>query len=542
MTTGQTKIVSYRYFEPLDLIIAPGVNIEELEWLYDTEREKKLYNDLAASLGNVELVSFGAMYIFDDTKELLFTSADWDIPELNFGQDKYQLTRNYRGYNEGFYVFTKKTSNNYLVALEYSKDEFLTHSNRFSLLLLVIALVAISIIIVVLMFFGNQLLKPIKRINSELNLLVQGTGDLTTHLEIKGKDEAAQLSHSFNIFIEKLRDIVISLKSQIESNNGIMERNDAQIQRTSQEIISITDVINIIDNETKAIDRSIESSLSASEEINKTADTIEQNAYEQNSAVSESSAAIDEMIASIKNIAAIAEQRISTINNLSSSASLGQERMAKSVESISHISDAAGTIQELTKVINSIAQSTNLLAMNAAIEAAHAGEAGKGFSVVAEEIRKLAENTQINSKTISHNVKEILKIISTTQQVSHLTSKAIDEIVNDVKEVASGIEEILHGLKEMSLGTTEITTAISSLSESSNTLAESTKDIHLKTDIITSTMSEINDMSSSNRDHIVNLNTKIQSILVYIENIKTMGEEAVKNAQIMDDQVNAFKT
>ena len=159
--------------------------------------------------------------------------------------------------------------------------------------------------------------------------------------------------------------------------------------------------------------------------IAENSNNVYSNAEVQSSVVNESSAAVEEMTASIVNITNVTRSRQKSAADLSKSTETGQSVVANASSSIKKVEAAIGSILEIIKVINTVAAQTNLLAMNAAIEAAHAGEYGAGFAIVSEEIRKLSEQTSQSVKAIAETVKTIIKDIQTAANenemaVSHL--------------------------------------------------------------------------------------------------------------------------
>ena len=155
---------------------------------------------------------------------------------------------------------------------------------------------------------------------------------------------------------------------------------------------------------------------------------VTSNIDSQSSSVVESSAAIEEMVANIRSVTNILEKNSKTMEELESSSEEGRKSIASSVEATKQIEEQSKTLLEASTVIQNIASQTNLLAMNAAIEAAHAGETGKGFSVVADEIRKLAEDSNKQGKNITQNLKGVLESIQTVANSTELLQKKFNEI------------------------------------------------------------------------------------------------------------------
>jgi methyl-accepting chemotaxis protein len=155
-------------------------------------------------------------------------------------------------------------------------------------------------------------------------------------------------------------------------------------------------------------------------------------------------------------------------------------------------------IWEMMEVINGVASQTNLLSMNAAIEAAHAGDAGKGFAVVAAEIRKLAETTAENARRISSTLKAVAGTIGGTSQITQSTGSVIHGMIQDIGGVASSFTELSGSLHEMSVGSSQITTALSSLRSLSEEVREAYGKMADAAKAVESTMTHIGSLSREN--------------------------------------------
>jgi methyl-accepting chemotaxis protein len=176
----------------------------------------------------------------------------------------------------------------------------------------------------------------------------------------------------------------------------------------------------------------------------------------QSAIVNETSAAIGEITASIKNITGITGSRREAISVLTSSTEKGRGEMDRSTQAVKAMEASAADILNIVKVINTVASQTNLLAMNAAIEAAHAGEYGRGFSVVADEIRSLSEQTGKNVKAVGATVRETIRAMQDAAAANESAREIFGRISGETKAVADAMEEILRGLDEVSGGTEEI--------------------------------------------------------------------------------------
>jgi len=208
----------------------------------------------------------------------------------------------------------------------------------------------------------------------------------------------------------------------------------------------------------------------------------------QSAAVTESSAATERIIDSIKNNSEISRNKKEAINDLIENASRGQESMRETIQSVESISKSVDGIAQAIRIISSIAANTNLLSMNAAIEAAHAGEAGRGFAVVAGEIRRLSETTRENSLNISRTLKSIIDGIAVTSKQSSDTGSRITEMSKEIADFAETMTNLINTFDELSAQSNEITVALSGLRNQSDLVKTDYNEILSMTEKLSSAM------------------------------------------------------
>lgn len=198
--------------------------------------------------------------------------------------------------------------------------------------------------------------------------------------------------------------------------------------------------------------------------------TVKSSTEAQSSVVNQTSAAIEEMTASIHSITNITRERRNSVIALSKSTEEGQKVVSSSSEAMKKVEESTGSILEIIKVISAVAAQTNLLAMNAAIEAAHAGNFGRGFAVVADEIRKLSEETGKNVKAVTTTVKATIGDIRNAAESNDKAVYSFGGIAKEAVLVSSAMEEIINGLDELSKGTDEINRGVADSVSSTNNL------------------------------------------------------------------------
>ena len=205
-------------------------------------------------------------------------------------------------------------------------------------------------------------------------------------------------------------------------------------------------------------------------------DSIKNYIESQSSAVAESSASIEEMVGSINSVSKSAEKAEEIGRQLENIARQGEDRIKTMLGAMEEIQTTSKKIAEAIGGITRIAATTNLLSMNAAIEAAHAGDAGKGFAVVAEEIRKLASDSGREAKSIKKNVAETLEKIAHGAKLSEETGKAFGEIMNDIDNTVKIIVEIANAMSEQRIGAQEILKSMSHLVSLSSQIKDGVND------------------------------------------------------------------
>jgi methyl-accepting chemotaxis protein/NAD-dependent dihydropyrimidine dehydrogenase PreA subunit len=212
----------------------------------------------------------------------------------------------------------------------------------------------------------------------------------------------------------------------------------------------------------------IHRALEVIENINSLVEQLNVRIKVQCESVDDSTAVTQEMVDSIKSTSDLSLNKRDTIKGLIDNASKGQDAMKETVNSVQDISQSIDGIGSAIKIISTIASNTNLLSMNAAIEAAHAGEAGKGFAVVADEIRRLSESTRENSRNISVTLSNIINGINNTSKRSNDAGQVITTMSKDINDFAGTMTEMIDTLSELSSKSTNITDSLSTLKEQSD--------------------------------------------------------------------------
>ncbi|MDR0303036.1 MAG: methyl-accepting chemotaxis protein [Treponema sp.] len=333
---------------------------------------------------------------------------------------------------------------------------------RFTIILAIIAILAAAIIVY---FVLNRTTKPIVHVAETLKDISEGEGDLTRTIPVSGNDEITDMSRYFNKTLEKIKNLIITIKEQAGELSDTGNELSSNMTETAAAINEISANLNSIKSRVLNQSASVTQTNAAMEQITNTIDRLNEQVEQQATNVSQSSSAIEEMLANIQSVTRTLVRNGESVNELSSAADLGRVSLENAATDIQEIAHNSEGLLQINSVMENIASQTNLLSMNAAIEAAHAGEAGKGFAVVADEIRKLAEDSGAQSKTIKTVLKQIKGSIDKVTDSTGNTLSRFGAIDADVKTVSEQEENIRKAMEEQNEGSKQILEAVSQLNE-----------------------------------------------------------------------------
>jgi len=323
-------------------------------------------------------------------------------------------------------------------------------------------LMGIVAIVLMMQFLLRYLMRPMQRLNDAIKDIAEGEGDLTRRLEVENNDEFGELSHYFNAFIEKIHTSIEQVKNTTVELERLVE---SLVNQTQGTLAMYADQTKRTDNVATAINELTSSAV----EISNSASHASTLATSANSQSLQSQSALADNLTAINALSRNMEQAQKTINSLDAhTVSIGQ----------------------ILEVIKGVSEQTNLLALNAAIEAARAGEAGRGFAVVADEVRQLAHRTQ-------QSTQEIEDTISQLQQGS---ASAVEVMTTSIRDSEKSVEQAHIAGEKMA----EVTRAIESIDEVNHSVANATTEQNQVIQSLDSDIHSISELSTQGQSNLNN--------------------------------------
>jgi methyl-accepting chemotaxis protein len=391
-------------------------------------------------------------------------------------------------------------------------------------------------------FFSRRIVRPVKQANMLLKEIAEGGGDLTRELQVNGRDEIADLTGNFNRFAATLRSIVTSVKNEVSRAHEQRKAILAGAAGTASSVEEISATSGSIFSQVERLNLQVADTSGSMEKISSVITMLEDHINNQASAVEESAASINEMVASIQNVANTTSDKRSRIEELLQFTRSGREEISRTEKKVDDLNAGVSEVMNIVLMINDIADQTNLLAMNASIEAAHAGESGRGFAVVAGEIRKLAESSSANANQISATLKSTVEGISELKLFTGNSVQTYQNIEERALEATEAFTEVSAAMDELSTGAVEINNAVESLRGITAEVRNGSADMAGDAQAIRTSTAHVETVSRNVFQAISEINGGIQEINSAVSDLNTAIQLISETIDGISEEVDQFIT
>lgn len=490
---------------------------------------------------SVNIVTSSGLFITNDDFSAIMKKNYFDNADIsNYTKSSY-LNNEAKAFIERdrFYGVHKIEGTDWFIVADGPAADF--SSQYRNLILSVFGILSIIILIMI----GVYIILA-RRVSNNFRDIVKGCeviakGDFTKKYPDYFTKEASQLSLGFNEFSKSISVLV-----------GTIRESSGSIQDVSNKLSSNSDAIgsavstteNAISDMNSTITKQSTSINSVNEAINQMAQKVavlNSEIENQNELIISSSDNIEDMMKNFLAITKNTEDMTNKVGTIVEASGNNTMSLKKSVEQIQEVQAESGALLEMNKVISSVASQTNLLAMNAAIEAAHAGESGKGFAVVADEIRKLAETTSKQAKDSSVSLKTIQSKINDISSSSVIVEESFEDTITEIKNFEETMKSLSNTITIQGDKAEQIMASLSDIKNSSVNVKESASVITSGTAQVTENFKSLSEMQKQVDSGIQDCASASETLSSTSKSITQISAQAQESVGILTEAVSKFK-
>lgn len=435
------------------------------------------------------------------------------------------------------YVSLTKLNNKSALMID---TEMQAKERKYNAMTIIFALITTTILSVLILIITTRVSKRIIKTQKTTSTLAEK--DFSVKIVPEGNDETMKLMENLGNMVHQVNEfftmVKLTAKKALTAESSINESANSTAEATAQ----IDSNIDEINKQFSEVVNVMNSTIEVISEMNFHVDTLVQSNSAQTAAIENSRDAVNNVVNTLEYINKMAAERVKNAEEMHSYVADGDEKISSTNEILSQVAQQLDEVYEVVTIINNVAEQTNLLSMNAAIESAHAGEAGKGFGVVAEEIRSLAEETSENADKISKVINVIVTAVENANKSSQSAFAAFekvsshtDVIVNSLQEITSGIGKIDDQMQEIKQRSNETSSAADKINKYCGELADRQKQVSHKVD-------NVNDVFLSSINALHEIKTETADIVSKMQNVSNSSDESFRNLTELENVLDKFKT
>ena len=412
-------------------------------------------------------------------------------------------------------------------------------SNSFQQLMTLITILS-GILGVLAFVWMIRSVRPLGTVAKALDEIAAGEGDLRVKLEVASKDEIGMVAEHFNVFIASLHKIISTVKKSVVSLSVTSRGLTSSMDRAQGALDKINGAITIVQDQMHTQSSAVSDVSNTIQDIGSKVSSLNHIIEEQTSSVNDSVASVEQMLSNIQSVTDALSRSTAEFENLARVSEIGFQKIADVQTKVMDISGKSRSMSEANDVIDNIAAQTNLLAMNAAIEAAHAGEAGRGFAVVAGEIRKLAVNSSAQSKSISTALKELVTSITDVVDTSQTLSQAFGDVRNAISVLDNELRIVRDVMDHQSEGNRRVHNSFATIHRLNDEVRSSAAQMALGSQSILAKTADLVAITDEINDSMYKMTSSAEEIGDAVGNVVSLSKTTEQGVQTVKAQIGRF--
>lgn len=428
---------------------------------------------------------------------------------------------------------------NWKVALLIEQDEILSLFYTLLKNMILIGLFMFVLYFTLAFIFAGALKRYFKRLEIVFGKIA--SGDLTDRLAVKKNNEVGRIMMNLNTAIENNHTMICLLKDEADKMNSIGSQLSSSMEETAAAIKQIGENVKGVKEKAMSQAAGVTETVATVEQINGRLSRLVSSIEMQTESINESSVVITRMAENTVKIAKTLDQNNELIKTVYGQTKVGKDGARTANEIVKQIAEKSASLLEASQIIQNIASQTNLLAMNAAIEAAHAGESGKGFAVVADEIRKLAEGSNLQGKQIAAVIKETTEIIHNITEAGSRAEKTFIDVYNLVSQISEKEDSILEVMREQEENGKHVLDAIKRINDVTSEIDSASAEMLEGGNQIGQEMQKLAEITLETTDSMNEIASGADQITIAVKEVSDITQKNKASIENLSNEVSKFK-